>query len=122
VRCTRTNIIKVGGVPLPSPTSFEWRIEDITSNSGRTLNFTYYKNRQAQKRVLNVKWTNLSEAQISMILNAVRPEYVSVAYIDARTGAERICEMVVEVGNAPLHKYTVRNKSYSSLDIKFEER
>lgn len=69
----------VDGVELPTPSSFEWGMIDVSaSDSGRTQDGKMHKNRIAQKRQLKLSWNGTDKARTAKILQMVNPEYIRV--------------------------------------------
>jgi len=76
-------LIVVDGITLPQPYVYQWSLQDISdSDSGRTEDVLFHKNRVGQKRRLQLGWRGKSTAETSAILNAFNPEYISVRYFD----------------------------------------
>ena len=59
----------VDGVELPTPSTFEWGMIDVSaSDSGRTQDAKMHKNRIAQKRQLKLSWSGTDTARTAQIL------------------------------------------------------
>ena len=81
--------IKIDGVSVPCPSSFEWGLQDISAaDSGRSDNGYMHKNTVAKKRTLSVSWVGTTFSDAKTILNAVAKEYFTVVYPDPLTGSE----------------------------------
>lgn len=66
---------------------FKWTRYDIDSpNTGRTLDGLMHRGRVATKIRLDIKCRPLTATELSTVLNAILPEYVSVTYSDPMLG------------------------------------
>lgn len=66
---------------------FKWTRYDIDSpNTGRTLDGLMHRGRVATKIKLEIKCRPLTASELSIVLNAIRPEYVTVTYTDPMLG------------------------------------
>lgn len=91
-------------ITVPSPSGFEWSLEDVSSDkAGRTEDFTMMKMRAGQLRNINVSWRYMTTEQASTILNAFNPEYINVCYIDPMAGGYVTLEFYVGNRSAPLY-------------------
>lgn len=69
------------------PSKYIYNLQDVSdSNAGRTEDALMHKNRIAQKVSINLEWQNLRTADISKVLQAFNPEYITVQYLDALAG------------------------------------
>lgn len=78
-------LITVNGVNLPTPTSFDVGIQDI-SKAERNANGTMIIERIATKRSLSLSYAYLLQSDTSMVLNAISPVFFTVTYVDPQTG------------------------------------
>lgn len=81
----------VNGVDMLPYVAYEdgikWQRGDVDSpNSGRTLDGLMHRGRVATKIRLDIKCRPLTAAEISIVLNAILPEYVTVQYTDPMYG------------------------------------
>lgn len=117
------NLIKIDGVKIKTPSSFNWSLQDISaSDSGRTDDTLMHKNRIGQKRKISLAWNNPTPEDVSIILQAVNPEYFMVEYPDAMSGQIENREFYVGDRTAPMKIWTVNNKRYSQLSFDIIER
>lgn len=66
---------------------FKWTRYDIDSpNTGRTLDGLMHRGRVATKIRLDIKCRPLTASELSTVLNAILPEYVTVTYSDPMLG------------------------------------
>ena len=67
---------------------FKWQRYDIDSpNTGRTLDGLMHRGRVATKIRLDIKCRPLKTAELNTVLNAIKPEYVTVTYSDPMLGS-----------------------------------
>ena len=82
--------ITVNGTAIPSPDMpFKWSLNDISSeDSGRDLNGSMDKDEVAKKVTLDCTWSHRTAAEISLLLNTVKPHtFVEVNYPDPMEGS-----------------------------------
>lgn len=116
-------MILVGGVELPTPSSFEWGLIDVSaSNSGRTQDGEMHKNRIAQKRQLKLSWDGTDKARTAKILQMVNPEYIRVTYPDAMSGTDETRTFYVGDRTALIKIWTINNKRYETLSFNLIEK
>lgn len=81
-------IQSVGGVTVPSPTKYDWKLSDVSAaDAGRTEDGLMHKMRIAQKVHLELEWSNMSGADAALILSAFNSEYLNVRYFDYKSNA-----------------------------------
>lgn len=117
-------MIYVNGIKIKTPSVFEWGLQDISSDeAGRVeLNDKMYKNRTSQKVKLNLVWNNPTKEQASEILKAFNPEYFKVTYPDAMTGKDETKEFYCGDRSAPMKRWVLNQKLYSSVSFNIIER
>ena len=116
-------MLKVDGVEMPCPSSFQWGLQDISaSESGRTDDSLMHKNRVAQKRKISLGWNGLLWADTSKILKAVNPEYIQVTYPDMMSGKYETRTFYVGDRSAPVKCWWVGNKRMEVLSFDIIER
>ena len=82
-----TSLIKVNGVVMPSPSKFEYGLQDVSDqDAGRDLSGTMHKNLITKKRKIQLAWKSKDIAVTSMIMTAFDPEYIMVEYPDLKDG------------------------------------
>lgn len=116
-------ILKVDGVRMPCPSSFDWSLQDVSAaESGRTDDSLMHKNRVAQKRKIALTWSELTPEQTSTVLQAFNPEYISVYYWDAMAGAYQTRTFYVGDRKAPVHYWFSHNKRFETVSFDIIER
>lgn len=85
---TYNPIQSVDGATVPCPSGYQYKLSDVSAaDSGRTEDAIMHKMRIAQKVHLELQWQNLPTSDVSAILTAFNPEYISVNYLDAMSGS-----------------------------------
>ena len=76
--------ITVNGVALPCPSKYQWGWQRVSAaESGRTESGLMLVNQVTVKRKIELEWAaNDNLAEVSKILKAFRPQYISVRYFD----------------------------------------
>ena len=100
-----TNPIRsVDGKAIKCPSSFLWKLEDVSaSDAGRTEDVTMHKKRVGQVVSLELSWQNISTQEVSALLQAFNPEYITVCYLDAMQGEYVTSEFYVGNRSSPLY-------------------
>lgn len=118
-----SNMIQVGGVALPSPSKFEWSLQDVSiGDSGRDDTGYMYKGRVCQKRKIVLEWSGMGVEDTATILSAFNPEYIEVRYFDPLEGAYAIRTFYVGDRTAPVKIWTINNKIYETISFDIIER
>lgn len=117
------NMIKVDGVKVKTPSSFQLSINDISrSDAGRTEDGLMHKNRIGRKRKIVMTWAAPSVDDAHAILSAFAPEYVRVQYFDPIDNATVTRTFYSGDQTAPVKRWTVNNKVYESIQFDIIER
>ncbi len=94
----------VDGKAIKCPSAYTWKLEDTSaSDAGRTEDGKMHKNRIGQLVGLELSWQNISTAELSAILKAFNPEYITVCYLDAMTGGYKTSEFYVGNRSSPAY-------------------
>lgn len=119
---TTVNWLKVGSTAFPSPSTYQWDLEDVSkSDAGRTEAGKMYKKKIGFVRALSVSWKYLTTAQISAILQAItNKEYFYLTFLCPLSGG--ITSTEVYVGNRTAPLYNKALDCWESLSVKFVER
>lgn len=80
-------IQSVGGVTVPAPSKYEWKLSDISSaDAGRTEDGLMHKETITKKIHIELEWQNVDDTTARTVLQAFSAnEYFSVNYWDYRT-------------------------------------
>lgn len=101
-------IRSVDGAYIPIPSEYQYDLQDVSApNSGRTEDALMHKQRVAQKVKIELKWNNIETDEVSEILNAFNPEYLSITYLDAKAGSFLTKTFYVGDRTAPLYNSTL---------------
>lgn len=66
----------------------KWQRSDLEDpEAGRTLDGLMHRGRVATKIRLDITCRPLTSSEVSIVLNAIMPEYVTVSYLDPQYGA-----------------------------------
>ncbi len=120
---TELNPIKsVDGAELPrSPSSYTWKLEDVSaSDAGRTEDTVMHKKRIGQVIGIELAWQNITTAEVSAILRAFNPEYITVCYLDAMQGGYITSDFYVGNRSAPM--YSAVKGLWSNVSFNLIER
>ena len=83
-------VLTVNGVdmtPYIAYNGVKWQRYDVEApDAGRTLDALMHRGRVATKIRLDVTCKPLTDSQVSTVLNAIYPEFVSVTYTDPQAG------------------------------------
>lgn len=117
----------VDGVELKAPSTFSWGIQDVSDqSSGRVQSALMYKNRIAQKRKIELEWSNPTPEEIYEIVNAFQPEYITVQYHDPLDSPDPtvMSTRVFYTGDktAPVYSWVVGEERYSAVTFNIIER
>ena len=98
-------ILKINGVAIPDPSEFSVDIMDIDDETTRNAKGELIRNRIAVKRKLNCQWPSCGNAEMSIILKAVKSPFFTVEYPDPMEGT-RITKTFY-VGDRQMPVYSV---------------
>lgn len=97
-------IQSVDGKAIQCPSAYTWKLEDISaSDAGRTEDTVMHKMRIGQVVGLELSWNGLTTAEVSAVLKAFNPEYITVKYLDAMEGIYVTSEFYVGNRSAPMY-------------------
>lgn len=114
-------IAAVDGTTVPCPSGYVYDLQDVSAaDAGRTEDGTMDKRRIGQCVKLELEWRNITSAEVSQILAAFDKEYLTVTYLDAKTGGFRTS--VFYVGDRTAPAYNTRLGIWSSLKFDLIER
>lgn len=85
---TYNPIQSVGGVAIPAPSKYDWKLSDVSSaDAGRTEDALMHKMMIAQKVHLELEWEYVTDSEAYTILNAFNAEYLNINYYDYKAMA-----------------------------------
>ncbi len=86
-------VLTVNGVDLTPYIAFKglkWQRNDVDGwEAGRAMDGTMYRQRISSKVRLDISCHPLKTSETSVVLSAIKPEYVTVTYTDPELGANR---------------------------------
>lgn len=114
-------IDNVGGAFLRSPSVYNYNLMDVSDpDAGRTEDGLMHKNRIGQKVKLELAWNNISTADVSAILQAFNPEYITVKYLDGLAGT--YLTKTFYVGDRSVPSYSTRLGIWSNVAFNIIEQ
>lgn len=114
-------IQSVGGVIIPSPSKYDWKLSDVSSpDAGRTEDGLMHKELITQKVHLELEWQYITDIEVQTILAAFNAsEYLDVQYYDYKAMA--FLTKTFYVGDRQVTTYN-RAKGISTLAFNIIER
>ena len=79
-------MLKINDISVKSPSELQVDFSDIDGETHRNARGEMIRDRIATKRKLNCKWPALSQAEMSILLNAVKDVFFNVEYWDPLEG------------------------------------
>jgi len=79
-------MLKINGVEIAAPKTYQPTISDIDGESNRNANGELIRDRIAVKRKLDLEWGPLSQNEMSTLLNAVEDVFFEVTFPDPKDG------------------------------------
>jgi hypothetical protein len=114
-------IKKVNGAAIACPSTYVYNLQDISAaDSGRTEDTVMHKNKIGQCVSLELSWQNIPTATVSAILQAFNPEYITVQYLDAKSGSFETSVFYVGDRSAPM--YNAKLGLWSNVSFNIIER
>ncbi|WP_143314982.1 DUF6711 family protein [Clostridium sp. HBUAS56017] len=115
-------MIKINGVAIATPKSFEATVNDLDGESNRNANGELVRDRIAVKRKLNCEWGALTNEECSKLLKAVQDVFFSVDFPDPMEG--EIISKVMYVGDrtAPMYSDIDGIPKWQGLKMNFIEK
>lgn len=115
---------KIDGVSIPTPTSYEPGIEDLSSEeTGRTLDGVMHKDVVADKAYYNCEWRRLSWADAATLLNAInKKRKVAFTHADPRVPNQWITkDFYVGARSLGALDLSDRKRSWVNIRLQFTE-
>lgn len=115
-------MLKIGGADMPAPTELIWSISDLDSTkSGRTADGKMHRDRIRSVIKLNLKWSFLTEAEMSKLLKAVSGISFTCTYPDPSTGAAATATFYVGDRSAPVYGVYNGRVGWQGVEMNFIE-
>jgi len=116
-------LIKINGVPIRTPKTFEATINDLDGETNRNLYGELIRSRIAVKRKLTLEWSPLTQSEMSTLLKSVSSVFFTVTYPDPQEG---IVTKTMYVGDrtAPAYFYDTKAQEvkWQGLKMNFIEK
>lgn len=114
-------MLKIGGVAIATPKTFEVSINDLDGESNRNANGELIRDRVAVKRKINLEWPPLTQKEIQTLLNAVSSVFFTVTFPDPMSGT---ISKTMYVGDrtAPAYQYVNGQVKWNGLKMNFIEK
>lgn len=114
-------LIKINGVDIPSPSSYNVGIYDI-SEAERNANGTIIIERIATKRKIELGWNMLTQNETSRLLSLVSEIFFSVEYSDPQSGGNKAGVFYCGDRSAPMVSFANGNPIYKDVKFNLIER
>lgn len=115
---------KIDGVAIPTPTSYDFNIEDLSSDAtGRTLDGVMHKDVVSVKDYYNCTWSQLSWDDAAILMNAINGKtQVAFTHADPRVPGKFITGQyyVGQRGGAALDLSSSKTSRRNWRNIKFQ--
>lgn len=116
-------MIKINGVDIATPKTYEATVSDLDGESNRNANGELIRDRIAVKRKLNLEWGPLTQSEIQTLLSAVSSVFFTVTFPDPELG---VVTKTMYVGDrtAPAYMYDEKAKEvkWQGLKMNFIEK
>lgn len=100
-------IRSVDGLAVKCPSSYVYHLQDVSSpGAGRTEDVLMQKMRIAQKVKIDLAWSAMGTDEVSGVLQAFNPEYITVEFLDPYAGGWSTKEFYVGDRASPLYNAT----------------
>lgn len=109
-------ILKIDGLDITPYIAFggvKWQRSDVDGEgAGRDLNGDLRRNRVATKRRMDITCRPMKSNEVSIVLSAIMPEFVTVEYTDPQEGA--VVSKVMYSNNNPA-TYMLKQKNGTEM-------
>ena len=115
-------IRRINGVAFSHvPSSYQWTQEDVSSaDAGRTEDGRMHKKRLRSVVGIELAWRAIPISVASAVLRAFEPEYITVEYLDPKSGGYTTKTFYVGNRTAPLYNATLdlwENISFKIVEV-----
>lgn len=114
-------MLRINGVAIAAPKSFQVDIADIDGESNRNASGDLIRDRIAVKRKISCEWAPLLQSEISTLLKSVSSVFFTVTFPDPQLG---IVTKTMYVGDrsAPAYLYINGEAKWNGLKMNFIEK
>lgn len=113
-------MVKIAGQKIPAPTEITPSMYDITDGE-RDSTGTMHIDLIATKYKLQLKWGVLTKAEISEILNLIKPITFSVTFDDPESSSEKTIQVYKGDRTIPTLLYKNNEPYYKDFAVNFIE-
>lgn len=106
----------------PSTISAMIKSDIDSSKSGRSADGVMHRDRITSKVKLTLKWSFLSDADMSRLLKAVLPIFFTCTYPDLETGSDVTKTFYVGDRSSPAYVYRNGKCGWSGVEMNFTEQ
>nr|DAL36749.1 MAG TPA_asm: hypothetical protein [Caudoviricetes sp.] len=114
-------VLRINGVAVKPPKSFEVGIQDIDGETGRNANGEMVRDRITVKRKLSCEWGAMTQEEMAQLLNSVSSLFFEVSYPDPINGPSTGTFYVGD-RTAPRYTFTDKFKPWSGAKFNLIER
>lgn len=115
-------MFKVNGVVMPTPKQFKVNISDLDGDTNRNANGDLFRDRIATKRKIEIEYPPLTPSDISKVLKAIAPVFVTVEFPDPQEGTTLTKQMYAGDKSAPVYSCTNGVVKWEGLTFNLIER
>ncbi|WP_404989279.1 DUF6711 family protein [Clostridium culturomicium] len=113
---------KIDGVVMPTPKIFKVNIADIDGETNRNANGDLMRDRLTTKRKIELEYPLMDPTDISKILKAISPVFVTVEYPDPQEGTLVTKTMYAGDKSAPIYRVVDGKVKWEGLTFNLIER
>ena len=113
-------MVKIAGADIPAPTEITHSMYDITEGE-RDSTGTMHIDLIATKYKLQLKWGVLTKAEMSSILNLIKPITFSVTFDDPESGNEKTVNVYKGDRSIPVLIYKNGEPYYNGFSVNLIE-
>lgn len=114
-------MLKINGVAIATPKSYEVIVQDLDGETNRNANGDLVRDRIAVKRKIQLEWPPLTQSEIATLLTAVSSVFFTVTFPDPQLG---VITRTMYVGDRTSQAYSCINGivKWSGLKMNFIEK
>lgn len=115
-------MLKINGVAIAAPKTFQPSINDVDGETNRNANGELLRDRIATKRKIELEWGPLDDEECSTILKAVKDVFFTVEFPDPMEG--KLIKKTMYVGDrtAPMYAFSNSKPKWSGLKMNLIEK
>lgn len=113
---------KIDGVAMPTPKTFKVSISDLDAESNRNANGDLIRDRITTKRKIELEYPPMDPMDISKVLKAISPVFITVEYPDPQEGTMITKTMYAGDKSAPIYRVIDGKIKWEGLTFNLIER